>query len=419
MSRLVVMGSGETAPTMVRVHRDILATAGAGPAVLLDTPFAFQMNADELVARTIGYFRQSVGHTVEVASWPRADAASAVRERALALLGRASWAFAGPGSPTYALQQWRATPVPEILAGVVRRGGTLVMGSAAAVTLGVLAIPVYEIYKVGADPNWVEGLDVLRELTGLPAVVIPHYDNHEGGTHDTRFCYLGEQRLASLEEQLPDEVGVLGVDEHTAALLDVEGRTLAVVGTGSVTVRRRSESRTFSAGETLGFDDLTAMLRGDDHVRLRGRPAVTAPVPPTAGNEDKSVILSLRAAADAAQKDFEAAVADRDVQTCVDVALALEGTIADWHADMLQSDDEQHARRVLRAMVVRLGELAEVGADPQRQVSPTVELALELRASARDGGDFATSDLIRDRLEAAGVEVRDTPDGTQWSLRED
>ena len=32
--------------------------------------------------------------------------------------------------------------------------------------------------------------------TGLPAVVVPHYDNAEGGHHDTRFCYLGERRLA-------------------------------------------------------------------------------------------------------------------------------------------------------------------------------------------------------------------------------
>ena len=36
---------------------------------------------------------------------------------------------------------------------------------------------------------------------------------------------------------------------------------------------------------------------------------------------------------------------------------------------------------------------------------------------ARDGRDFATSDEVRDRLAAAGVEVRDTPDGATWELR--
>lgn len=416
MSRLVVMGSGETAPTMVRVHREVLATVGDGPAVLLDTPFAFQMNADELIARAVTYFEQSVGRATEVAGWPRSDAPLAARERALALLGRASWVFAGPGSPTYALRHWRDTPVPATLVGVVRRGGTVVMGSAAAVTLGAFAVPVYEIYKVGADPTWVEGLDLLRELTGLHAVVVPHYDNHEGGTHDTRFCYLGEQRLAMLERQLPDEVGVLGVDEHTAALLDVEARTLTVAGNGCVTVRRRADSRTFAAGETLAFDDLAALLRGEDRLGpVTGPPVTSAEAGGPAGDRPAA---SLREAADAAQRDFEAAWAGRAVQRCVEVMLALEHTVSDWQADTLQSDDQEHARRVLRAMVVRLGELADTGADPRGQVAPVVDVLLELRASARDGGDFASSDLIRDRLAAAGIQLRDTSGGTEWSLDE-
>jgi cyanophycinase-like exopeptidase len=419
MSRLVVMGSGETAPTMVRVHREILATAGEGPAAMLDTPFAFQMNADELVARTLTYFEQSVGVTVEVASWPRRGAPTVVRERALALLGRARWAFAGPGSPTYALRQWRGTGIPDTLAGVVRRGGTLVMGSAAAVTLGSHAVPVYEVYKVGADPEWVDGLDLLRELTGLQAAVIPHYDNHEGGTHDTRFCYLGETRLAMLEQRLPDDVGVLGVDEHTAVLLDVEERLLTVAGSGRVTVRRRSDSHTFAAGASVAFDEIAALLRGDTAASSYVAPS---PVPDAAAqpvaDEGGATPMSLGETADVAQAEFESAFSAGDVERCVAVVLGLEQSIAEWQADTLQSDDAPRARRSLRAMVVRLGELAESGGDPRGQVAPAVELLLDLRATARDNGDFATSDLVRDRLAAAGIEVRDTPDGVQWHLTE-
>lgn len=108
MSRLVVMASGET-PTMVRLHRDIFATCPAGPAVMLDTPFAFQANRAELVTRIRAYFAQSVGRDIEVAPW--ADADPAQQERSLALLDRATWVFAGPGSPTYALRKWRGTGV--------------------------------------------------------------------------------------------------------------------------------------------------------------------------------------------------------------------------------------------------------------------------------------------------------------------
>jgi hypothetical protein len=35
---------------------------------------------------------------------------------------------------------------------------------------------LYEIYKVGEEPRWLDGLDILR-TTGLEAAVIPHYNN--------------------------------------------------------------------------------------------------------------------------------------------------------------------------------------------------------------------------------------------------
>jgi hypothetical protein len=415
MGRVVVMGSGETAPTMVRVHREILADCPPGPAVLLDTPFSFQMNRDELVSRTRMYFAQSVGREIAVAEWPRDDTDEATKERALALLDQAAWAFAGPGSPTYALRQWRGTAVPGALTAVVRRGGTVVMGSAAALTLGSHTVPVYEIYKVGTEPAWVEGLDLLGELTGLTAAVIPHYDNAEGGTHDTRFCYLGESRLAVLENHLPAEVGVLGVDEHTAVVIDVEAGTARVLGNGLMTVRRRGAARTFAAGERLSLADLEGMLRGDEAVSAM--PRSTAAVAAAAEYADDATATSVRGEADSARRGFDEALARRDVDGCVAAVLRLEAAIAGWRADTLQSDDLDEARRVLRALVVRLGELAVDGArDPREQVAPYVDLLLDLRRSARSHRDFATSDLVRDRLVGLGIAVHDTPDGTSWDL---
>ena len=100
------------------------------------------------------------------------------------------------------------------------------------------------------------------------------------------------------------------------------------------------------------------------------------------------------------------------------VAVDADGTVtAAWQSDTLQSDDADEARRVLRALVVRLGELAEQGAaDPADAVAPFVEALLAVRTGARENKDFATSDLVRDRLVAAGVEVRDAPEGTSWTL---
>ena len=49
---LAIMGSGETAPTMARVHRELFRRLGPGPtpSALLDTPYGFQENADEITA---------------------------------------------------------------------------------------------------------------------------------------------------------------------------------------------------------------------------------------------------------------------------------------------------------------------------------------------------------------------------------
>ena len=430
---LVVMGSGETAPTMVKVHRRVFALAaetgprtgaptGPGLAVMVDTPFGFQMNADDLVTRTKAYFAQTVGVSVEVAGWRSADAPVVEQERALALLTRASWAFAGPGSPTYVLRQWSGTPMPDALLDVVTRGGTLVFGSAAACTLGTHTVPVYEIYKVGAEPHWAQGLDLLGRLTGIHAVLIPHFDNAEGGNHDTRFCYLGEQRLAAMEAQLPEEVGVLGVDEHTALLVDLTARRVTVEGNGVVTVRRRGSTRTFPAGSSLSLETLAAMLRGEQSSVEGGTPDESAPAsgqphPAPVSPEDPTPPVSLRKETETALARFDTALASRDADDCVGAVLDLESAIVAWSSDTLQSDDTDQARRALRSMIVRLGELAHRGLrDPREIVGPFVDALIEVRGAARSARDYATSDLIRDRLVSAGIEVRDSPDGVQWSV---
>ena len=46
-----------------------------------------------------------------------------------------------------------------------------------------------------------------------------------------------------------------------------------------------------------------------------------------------------------------------------------------------------------------------------------VHAELDRRTTARAGKDWASADAVRDRLTAAGVEVTDTPDGPQWSLK--
>ena len=400
---------------MVKVHRELLGSSGLGVTAMIDTPFGFQVNADDLTDKILEYFRDSVGASLDVVRWRRRDEPVTDRERALALLARAGWVFAGPGSPSYALHQWTDTPVPAALLEVVSRGGTLVMGSAAAVTVGRYTVPVYEIYKVGAEPHWLDGLDLLGSLTGITAAVVPHYDNREGGRHDTRYCYLGEERLTLMEATLPDGVGVLGVDEHTAVIVDLESRVARVEGVGGLTLRHRGASTVVGTGESISLDDVARILRGD------GTAAVTATnIAATVEAPQGGESFSLRAEVDRLRAEFDACLAAGDADGALARVLELEDAIHAWSADTVQGDHVDRARATLRAMLVELASAAVSGLRDERDVvGPVVEVALDARRRARDARDFAASDAIRDGLAAYGIEVRDTPDGQEWDLRED
>ena len=50
-------------------------------------------------------------------------------------------------------------------------------------------------------------------------------------------------------------------------------------------------------------------------------------------------------------------------------------------------------------------------------VGKLMDLVIEIRAHARKAKDFATADLVRTKLTAAGVVLEDRPDGTGWSRK--
>jgi hypothetical protein len=439
---LAILGSGETAPTMVRVHRELLARLPSQPprAVLLDTPFRFQQNADELVRRARAYFAESLGVELEVATLPDPAPTPGAEEgsRALALarfvatVRDAEYLFAGPGSPTYALRHWRASPVPGLLVDKLEAGGVLAFSSAAALTLGAFTVPVYEIYKVGEEPHWLEGLDVLAAV-GMRAAVVPHFDNAEGGTHDTRYAWLGEARLAAMEELLPAGTFVLGVDEHTALVLDLDERRATVTGRGGATVRVRGRSVRYPSGSDVPLDDLLStakeLARPTSARPASARHAATGgpgAAPTTAGGGDAA-----RRAADPRpalrspllervrelETQARGALRARDVDGAVTGLLELEEELSRWATDTPGTDELTRARASLRALLVELGDLARRGAkDPRTVVGPYVEVVLSARERARGERRFEEADRLRDALAALGVEVRDTPQGSEWLL---
>ncbi|MBV8195502.1 MAG: hypothetical protein JOY80_08230 [Candidatus Dormibacteraeota bacterium] len=416
---LCIMGSGETAPTMTSVHQSLLNRLGPPPvpAVLLDTPFGFQENADDICTRTAAYFRDNVGFPIEVATFRDREHASALEyETMLARIAGARYVFAGPGSPTYALRQWRDTKVPQTLSQKLREGGCVTFASAAAVGLGAFALSVYEVYKVGEPPRWLDGLDLLSTI-GLHVALIPHYNNAEGGTHDTRYCYMGERRLRMLEEQLPDGIDILGVDEHTACVLDLDDQSVTVRGRGGVTWRHRAESRRYESGVTMPMTALAEHLGG---TIVPVEPVGTLTVADAGDDGAQSGASPFMEVVNAQSAIADGALARGDVDATVAALLAIDSQIHEWSSDTLDSDEQDQARSLLRRHLVRLGQVAREGTiDPRERIAPLVEHVLNLRTEMRGSGHYDLADRVRDALTHAGVEIRDSPDGTAWDLREE
>jgi cysteinyl-tRNA synthetase len=55
----------------------------------------------------------------------------------------------------------------------------------------------------------------------------------------------------------------------------------------------------------------------------------------------------------------------------------------------------------------------------RQALTTLVDRLLVERQEARKSRDFARSDALRDQLLEAGIAVEDTPDGPQWTLKDD
>ncbi len=409
---IALMGSGELTATMVEVHKDLLAgTSGSPRAVFLDTPAGFQLNVDQLSRRAVEYFRAHVQQPMSVASFKSNETTTPYEaEQAFHTLRQADYVLIGPGSPSYAVRHWRQTPIPDILTKRVEDGGCLVAASAAALTVGRFTLPVYEVYKVGEELHWVEGMDLLGRF-GLDLVVIPHWNNAEGGTHDTRFCYMGEPRFRRLESLLPEGSSVLGLDEHTACLIDLEREEAVIKGIGRVTLRRNGAERTFGRGDRFPVDVLRGGSAGEGW--SREAPAVID-LEESMEKQETSFWDGIHRIEAAFQQGLERG----EPGEATNALLEMDRTI--WEAQQALESGEfiSQAREILREMIVSLGvKLASSAEAPADCLAPLVEELLALRERFRQGRQWREADAIRDSLQRAGIIVDDTDAGPRWHLK--
>lgn len=234
---LVLFGSGENAPSSVAIYRDLFLTLGKRDLkiALITTPAGFQPNVAHVYGEIKDYLLTSLPDFNLDISIIFANNSSEANDPALvSQLEGADIIFTGPGSPTYAAKHLRGTLLLAKIIDRVKNGVTLILASAATISFSHFALPVYEIYKVGEELHWVEGLDLYNDIWQR-ATIIPHFNNTDGGQDlDTSHCFIGKDRFAKLRSELPPNEWVLGIDEHTAYIIDLDSQKGETKGKGNV-----------------------------------------------------------------------------------------------------------------------------------------------------------------------------------------
>jgi hypothetical protein len=361
---IVLFGSGETSPSGRKIFDSLLGNLPESPRVtLVETPAGFELNSTQVIGRVgdfINFRLQNYRPRISyVPARMRGTPYSPDNPEIIEPLYQADMIFMGPGSPTYAVRQLKDSLAWYAMLARHRLGAAIALASAAVIAVSAYTLPVYEIYKVGEDLHWKEGLNLFSHY-GLSLVFIPHWNNNDGGEElDTSRCFMGQPRFARLMAMLDDDLTVIGIEEKTALIIYPSDGICQVVGLGGVTLMHTGQAHQDSSSESE--------LHGTGLIEV--------------AQQRKSHIHQFRSG-----QSFSL------------------NRIGDFHSpEPGMGLPEAVWRRALQASV----EAEQEPAGPSRQV---MELVSE-RETARKRKDWSEADRLRDEIAAQGWQVQDTPEG--------
>src|SRR5688572_17866114 len=256
IGQIALLGPGETSLAGGRIF-EALARQIDDPLriALLETPAGFELNSAQVVGRVGDFMKtrlQNYKPVVDlIPARKKGSAYSPDDPEIVRPLLHANLIFMGPGSPTYAIRHLKDTLTWDVVRARHRLGATLVFASAATISIGAHALPVYEIYKVGQDVHMVDGLNLFADF-GLHISFIPHWNNADGGADlDTSRCFIGMDRFAEWCELVPSDNETIGLDEHTGLILVLENGFCELNGVSSVSLVRECDPEMFPSGSTF------------------------------------------------------------------------------------------------------------------------------------------------------------------------
>lgn len=261
IGQIAFLGSGETSLAGGRIFETLAKKLDGVPRIaLLETPAGFELNSSQVVGK-VGDFMatrlQNYRPTVDVVPARKKDSPFSTDDpEIIKPLLYANMIFMGPGSPTYAIRQLKDSLTWDVIRARHRLGATLIFASAATISIGAHALPVYEIYKVGMDVHVLDGLNYFKDF-GVHLSFTPHWNNAEGGADlDTSRCFVGMDRYSQWCSLLPDSNTIIGLDEHTGLIIDFESRTCEVNGVSSVSLVRKCDPEIHPSGTTFDLSHI-------------------------------------------------------------------------------------------------------------------------------------------------------------------
>jgi hypothetical protein len=268
IGQIAFLGSGETSLAGGRIFETLARSLPQPPKIaILETPAGFELNSDQVAGRVAEFMEtrlQNYKPQIDVVPARKRDTDFSPDDpEILNPLLTADMIFMGPGSPTYAVRQLHDSLAWDILRARHRLGATLVFASAATISVGAWALPVYEIFKVGEDVHSKPGLNLFADF-GLTLSFIPHWNNAEGGIDlDTSRCFVGLDRFIQWCDTLPTDEAILGLDEHTGIIIDFQTGECQVLGVSSVSLVRECDPEIYATGSTVPMNELGAIQLPD------------------------------------------------------------------------------------------------------------------------------------------------------------
>ena len=368
LGKIAILGSGETSPNLVSVHRELLDDEASSNCFMIDSPFGFQENADQLVEKIQDFYKTSLNIEIQLASFRKIEELNSKSFfKTIQLLESASFIFAGPGSPSYASKLWSDNQIQSILLNHLSEGKNALFASAAATTLGENTLPVYEIYKVGKDPFWEKGLNILNAYD-LSCSVVPHFNNKEGGNHDTSYSYVGKNRIEKLLQQ--SYSNILGIDEHTALIISGKESLFQVKGLGKLTVINKKGVHEFDNGTAENLSILQDLLQ-----------------------PEKSMLEYIE---------------EQD-----DKYFSTQHPFDDF---VLDDEKLKEKETVYLKQIAKLEIEIEKNRKNNERFSQIVEQLISLRGKLREEKNYELSDTIRNILESCNLQIEDGGEDIKWSI---